>query len=197
MTTNQKVIRAKAGLLELAKQLGNVSQACKSGSRRRSQTGAAADDHDGLGADLPAAADDGAAFRAPDLPVSAARSRSRSAEPGLVCGYHLHSDASRLPLSGRGDGLVDAAGAELAFVRTPWMLSSASPRWRRHWRGSGGRTSSTATDPEPSLAEPPDCPAEGDHVSLRLSTPTPSSILRRVRKTRDALHSQNATRGLR
>ena len=29
MTQAQKVIRAKAGLLELAKQLGNVSQACK------------------------------------------------------------------------------------------------------------------------------------------------------------------------
>jgi hypothetical protein len=29
MTTDQKNIRAKAGLLELAEQLGNVSQACK------------------------------------------------------------------------------------------------------------------------------------------------------------------------
>ena len=29
MTKDQKVIRAKAGLFELAKQLGNVSQACK------------------------------------------------------------------------------------------------------------------------------------------------------------------------
>ncbi len=29
MTQDQKIIRAKAGLLELAKQLGNVSQACK------------------------------------------------------------------------------------------------------------------------------------------------------------------------
>ena len=29
MTKDQKVIRAKAGLLELARQLGNVSQACK------------------------------------------------------------------------------------------------------------------------------------------------------------------------
>ena len=29
MTTEQKVIKAKVGLLELAKQLGNVSQACK------------------------------------------------------------------------------------------------------------------------------------------------------------------------
>ena len=29
MTKEQKVIRAKLGLLELARQLGNVSQACK------------------------------------------------------------------------------------------------------------------------------------------------------------------------
>ena len=29
MTTEQKIIRARVGLLELAKQLGNVSQACK------------------------------------------------------------------------------------------------------------------------------------------------------------------------
>src|SRR5512146_3534635 len=29
MTTERKIIRAKVGLLELAKQLGNVSQACK------------------------------------------------------------------------------------------------------------------------------------------------------------------------
>jgi hypothetical protein len=28
MKTEQKIIRAKVGLLELAKQLGNVSQAC-------------------------------------------------------------------------------------------------------------------------------------------------------------------------
>jgi hypothetical protein len=29
MTGDQKIIRARAGLLALAKQLGNVSQACK------------------------------------------------------------------------------------------------------------------------------------------------------------------------
>jgi len=29
MTVEQKIIRNKLGLLELAKQLGNVSQACK------------------------------------------------------------------------------------------------------------------------------------------------------------------------
>jgi hypothetical protein len=29
MTRNQKIIRVEIGVLELAKQLGNVSQACK------------------------------------------------------------------------------------------------------------------------------------------------------------------------
>jgi hypothetical protein len=35
MTQEQKIIRAKVGLLELAKQLGNVSQACKMVTVRR------------------------------------------------------------------------------------------------------------------------------------------------------------------
>src|SRR5580658_7836275 len=35
MTKEQKIIRAKVGLLELAKQLGNVSQACKMMGYRR------------------------------------------------------------------------------------------------------------------------------------------------------------------
>ncbi|WP_287749152.1 hypothetical protein [Methylobacterium sp.] len=34
MTKMQKAIRAKVGLLELAKQLGNVSQACNMGISR-------------------------------------------------------------------------------------------------------------------------------------------------------------------
>ena len=40
MTKDQKIIRAKAGLLELAKQLGNVSQAWKiMGYSRTASTG--------------------------------------------------------------------------------------------------------------------------------------------------------------
>jgi hypothetical protein len=38
MTTEQNIICAKVGLLELAKQLGNVSQACKMMGYRRSRT---------------------------------------------------------------------------------------------------------------------------------------------------------------
>ena len=40
MTMDQKIIRAKAGLLELAKQLGNVSQACKITGYSRDSFGA-------------------------------------------------------------------------------------------------------------------------------------------------------------
>jgi hypothetical protein len=36
MTSEQKIIRAKVGLLELAKQLGNVSQADAAGALARS-----------------------------------------------------------------------------------------------------------------------------------------------------------------
>jgi hypothetical protein len=39
MTKDQKIIRAKVGLLELAKQLGNVSQACKACPREGGDAG--------------------------------------------------------------------------------------------------------------------------------------------------------------
>jgi len=42
MTKEQKIIRAKVGLLELAKQLGNVSQACQMMGYIRDKTYAAA-----------------------------------------------------------------------------------------------------------------------------------------------------------
>ena len=37
MTTEQKIIKTKVGILELAKQLGNVSQACKIMGRQPGQ----------------------------------------------------------------------------------------------------------------------------------------------------------------
>ena len=42
MTEQQKVIRAKVGILELAKQLGNVSQACRAMGYSRDSSSAAA-----------------------------------------------------------------------------------------------------------------------------------------------------------
>src|ERR1700749_1672886 len=75
-----------------------------------------ADGQDGVGADLPAAADDDPASRPPDLSVFAAGDGDRPSQPGLVRRHHLHSDAARLPLPGCGDGLVDAEGFVLAGV---------------------------------------------------------------------------------
>jgi len=54
--------------------------------------------------------------RAPDLSISAARFGGGTAEPGLVCGHHVYSDATGLSVSGRGDGLGHAQGAGLAGV---------------------------------------------------------------------------------
>ena len=80
------------------------------------ERGAAADDQDGVGADLPASAHDGAASRAPDLPLPTARLGGGPSEPGLVCRYHVHPDAARVSVFGRGDGLGDQEGAGLAGV---------------------------------------------------------------------------------
>jgi len=44
--------------------------------------------------------------RSQDLPVSAARSDGRAAEPGVGDGHHLHPDGARLRLSGRSARLV-------------------------------------------------------------------------------------------
>src|ERR1700761_4917524 len=56
----------------------------------RAQAGAAADGEDGSGADLPAPAHHGSASGASGLPISAAGSGDRAAEPGLVCRPDLH-----------------------------------------------------------------------------------------------------------
>src|SRR6202163_5010946 len=49
----------------------------------------------------------------PDLPVPAARHRHRTPQPRLEHRYYVHSDAWRLSLSGRGDGLVQPLRAQL------------------------------------------------------------------------------------
>src|SRR5271169_2967959 len=49
----------------------------------------------------------------PDLPVPAARRRNPPAQPRLEHRYYLHSDARRLPVPGRSDGLVQPFRAQL------------------------------------------------------------------------------------
>src|SRR5450432_2307134 len=52
-----------------------------------------------------------------DLPVSAARRGNPPAQPRLEHRYYLHSDAWRLSVSGRGDGLVQPLRAQLGTVQ--------------------------------------------------------------------------------
>src|SRR5271157_4108725 len=52
-----------------------------------------------------------------DLPVPAARRLDRTAQPGLEHRYYLHSDAWRLPLPGRRDGLVQPFCAQLGTLQ--------------------------------------------------------------------------------
>ena len=76
------------------------------GPRGRPQAGAAADDGRwGWTAVYQRPKTTVAASGAQDLALSAARLGDRPAEPGLVCGHHLHPDAAGLPVSGGGDGL--------------------------------------------------------------------------------------------
>jgi hypothetical protein len=77
------------------------------GSRGRPQARAPTDGRDRPRADLPTATHDDPASGASDLPLSAARLID-PAEPGLVHGYHLYSDATRISVSCRDYGLVDA-----------------------------------------------------------------------------------------
>src|SRR5205814_7973243 len=53
----------------------------------------------------------------PDLPVPAARRRHRTAQPRLEHRYYLRSDAWRLSLPGRGDGLVQPVRTQLGAVQ--------------------------------------------------------------------------------
>ncbi len=75
-----------------------------------------ADAEDGFGADLPAAKDQRTTPPAPDMAISASPSDHRSAEPGLVRGRDLHSDAQRLPVPRRDHGLVQPKGSELETI---------------------------------------------------------------------------------
>ena len=53
----------------------------------------------------------------PDLPVPAARRGNPPAQPRLEHRYYLHSDARRLSVPGRGDGLVQPLRAELGTLQ--------------------------------------------------------------------------------
>src|SRR5712691_3605917 len=66
----------------------------------------------------------------PSLSVSTARRRDREAQPRLEHRYYLPSDAWRLSLPGRGDGLVQPLRAQLGTVQHDgdWLLPGRARR---------------------------------------------------------------------
>jgi len=85
--------------------------------QRGTQARPAANGEDGPTRGLPEATDLRAPPGAPQMALPAARHGDRPAEPGLVRGYYLHSDAEGIPLSRRDHGLGDAPGSLLAAVK--------------------------------------------------------------------------------
>ena len=83
--------------------------------------------------------------RASDLAVLAAQPVDRPFQPGLVRRHHVHSHAARLPLRGRGDGLGDTQGAELAVVEHHGRGVLYRGARGARWRTMGPRRSSTPT----------------------------------------------------
>ena len=112
MTTEQKIIRAKVGLLELAKQLGNVSQACKmmgysrdsfyreGALRQRRRAGVARDQPQEASAEKPRRTGDrrrrrGGCHRATGFRPGPRRQRAEEARAhGLACRRALRVAAS-------------------------------------------------------------------------------------------------------
>ena len=96
------------------------------GPRRECEAHPAADAAHAPDADLPEARHQQAREGAQDLPLPAGWPAGRTAQPGLVRRHHLSAHATRLPLSGRHNGLVYPEGVGLANIER-WKPTSA---WR-------------------------------------------------------------------
>src|ERR1700686_1084058 len=81
--------------------------------RRGSPSRPAADADFGNRSSLSQAAPESPVTGSSDLPVPVARRRDRAAQSGLEHRYYLHSDAWRLSVPGRRDGLVQPLRAQL------------------------------------------------------------------------------------
>src|SRR6056297_2123121 len=78
--------------------------------------GAATDEADAAGPDLPRAQDQQKASRAQDISISSQRLAYHPAKRGLVHRHHLHPDAAGVSLPGGRHGLVQSQGPELEAV---------------------------------------------------------------------------------
>ena len=87
------------------------------------QTRAAADAGDADRGDLPEAEHQPPSSGTQGLSLSFAGPGDRAAEPGVVRGHHLHPDGQGVRVSGRGDGLVQPAGAGVAGVDHAWTTA--------------------------------------------------------------------------
>src|SRR5580704_7935780 len=98
--------------------------------RRGPPSGAAADADFGNRGSLSQAAPESPGAGSPDLPIPVARRGDRAAQPGLVDRYYLYSDAWRLSLPGRRDGLVQPLRAELGTLQYygDWLLPGRAGR---------------------------------------------------------------------
>ncbi len=86
------------------------------GPQGQSQARAAADAADGVGGDLPKAADHAARGGTQDLPLFTAECGSDAAQPGVGQRHHVHPVAARLLVPGGGDGLVQPVRVGVAIV---------------------------------------------------------------------------------
>src|SRR5277367_2894049 len=89
-----------------------------------------ADAHFGNRSSLSQAAPESPGAGPPDLPVPVARRCDQAAQPGLEHRYYLHSDAWRVSLPGRRDGLVQPLRAELGDLQYhgDWLLPGCARR---------------------------------------------------------------------
>ena len=82
----------------------------------RTQAGPPADGEDRPDADLPEAKDHDSAPGTQEIQIPFEGSDHHPAQPCVVLRHHLHPDATRVPVSGRGDGLGDTEGPVLEAV---------------------------------------------------------------------------------
>src|ERR1700722_3592237 len=108
------VARARRTVSEVAV-LRQPQDGCR--VRRGPSSRPAADAHIGNRSSLSQTAPESPGSRPPDLSIPVARRGDRAPQPGLVDRYYLYSDAWRLALPGRRDGLVQPVCTQLGTIQ--------------------------------------------------------------------------------